>query len=465
MRYIAITLLLLLVNAQAVLAVDSKDNRGLNWQGAEKTQSPILSLGNYRAIIIGNNDYEDKQGIWKQLNTATNDANALAALLKTEYQFSEVKLLLNASRQEILEALNNISETISNDENILVYYAGHGHLEDNELRGYWIPVDAQGNNNSTYIRNSTIRDEINIIATKAKHTLVISDSCFSGALLRSGGRGPSNEEKNSGYYQKVAGKKSVQILAAGGKEFVDDNYQKSGHSPFTFFLLSELKNNPYNLLSFSELATGVTKAVANNVDQTPESGVLQGSGDQLGEFIFAKRTGIPYVETTASSQPKPVNNTATIKTKNMEVKGTALVNHLGSLFIFGVEYYSSPTTSFTGQYSSFSYSYEEDGYTEDGSGTMFGIVRRSYDNRHHLGRYYGVGIDFVSGGWDSYEYNGGSPIYEEGNISGSVPNISTGYKGLFGDLIYEFNGYLGFIIGENASPYIFGLGMSVGTTF
>ena len=38
----------------------------------------------------------------------------------------------------------------------------------------------------------------------------------------------------------------------------------------------------------SEVATNVIKAVANNVEQTPESGVLQGAGDELGEFVFAR---------------------------------------------------------------------------------------------------------------------------------------------------------------------------------
>ena len=106
--------------------------------------------------------------------------------------------------------------------------------------------------------------------------------------------------------------------------------------------------------------------------------------------------------------------------------------------------------------------YEEEGYTEDGWGSMFGIERRSYDNRNHRGRFYSVGVDFVSGGWESYEYNSGSPISEEGKISGTVPNVSTGYKGNFGDLLYEFNTYLGFIIGESATPLLFGLGLTIG---
>ena len=77
-------------------------------------------------------------------------------------------------------------------------------------------------------------------------------------------------------------------MTAGGVEFVDDNYQSSNHSPFTYFLLNELKNNDRPMLTLSELSTNVEKAVANNVDQVPESGVLHGAGDELGEFIFIK---------------------------------------------------------------------------------------------------------------------------------------------------------------------------------
>jgi len=42
------------------------------------------------------------------------------------------------------------------------------------------------------------------------------------------------------------------------------------------------------MLTLSELSTNVKKAVANNVEQVPESGVLQGAGDELGEFIFIR---------------------------------------------------------------------------------------------------------------------------------------------------------------------------------
>jgi len=268
------------------------DKRGLDWNGHLPPKPQEVILGNYRAVIIGNNQYLDEDGVWKNLETTVKDAEMVAELLQSEYGFKDVVLLKNAKRRAILGELKKLSKRAEPNDNVLVYYAGHGHLEDDAARGYWIPTDAQGFDDLTFIRNSTIRDEINIIADKTKHTLLLSDSCFSGALLRGGNRGPSNHELSQGYYVKVSNKKSVQVLAAGGKEYVDDNYQDSGHSPFTYFLLNELKHNTQQYVSLSEVATNIIKAVANNVDQTPESGVLAGAGDELGEFIFTRNSFI-----------------------------------------------------------------------------------------------------------------------------------------------------------------------------
>jgi len=267
---------------------ETKNKRGLNWSGPSKSDSSSFLAGKYRAVIIGNNQYIDEKGVWHDLKTAVRDAETIADLLSNQYGFEDVSILKDANRKQILDTFKQLSNRVEPDDNVLVYYAGHGYLEENQKRGYWIPADGRGYDSSTFIRNSTIRDEINIIGEKTKHTLLISDSCFSGSLLRGGNRGPTQYELNDGYYQKVDSKKSVQVLAAGGNEFVDDNYRNSGHSPFTYFLINELKTNQSKYISLSEVATNVIKAVANNVEQTPESGVLQGAGDELGEFIFAR---------------------------------------------------------------------------------------------------------------------------------------------------------------------------------
>lgn len=263
-------------------------SRGIGTQTIRKASDSPYTSGVYRALIIGNNDYYKTGGQWPPLKTAVSDAKALKTLLEKNYNFSDVKLLENATRREVLIALQGLSKRVMSDDSVLVFYAGHGYLDEETNKGYWVPVDAKGLDQTTYLRNSTIRDELTLIASRVRHTLLISDSCFSGSLLRSGTRGLPPDSNSDLYYQKVAVKKSVQIMAAGGVEYVDDDYRSSGHSPFTYFLLNELKTNNRPLLTLSELSTNVEKAVANNVEQVPETGVLHGAGDELGEFVFVK---------------------------------------------------------------------------------------------------------------------------------------------------------------------------------
>ena len=253
----------------------------------EKNATPITK-GTYRALIIGNDKYHDTQGKWPALKTAVSDAKAVGSLLENNYGFTDVRVLENANRRDVLLALQDLSRRIVANDSVLLYYAGHGFMDIETNRGFWVPVDAVGTDQTTFLRNSTVRDEMGVIASRAKHTLLVSDSCFSGTLLRRGARGIPPDNHADLYYQKVANKKSVQIMTAGGMEYVDDDYQNSGHSPFTYFLINELKHNDKPLLTAGELSTNVEKAVANNVDQVPQSGVLQGAGDEMGEFIFIK---------------------------------------------------------------------------------------------------------------------------------------------------------------------------------
>lgn len=261
---------------------------GIGLQLVDKRLQLPTSQSTYRALVIGNNDYHDPHKRWQPLKTAVSGARAIADILKTDYGFDDVVVLENATRSNILHAVSSLTKRVGENDSVLLYYAGHGYIDMDTNRGYWVPVDAKGNDHTTYLRNSTIRDELNTIANRAKHTLLISDSCFSGSLLRGTTRGPAPAVNQDQYYQQVASKKSVQIVTAGGVEFVDDNYNDSGHSPFTYFLLSELENNTKPIITASEVSSTVEQAVTNNSSQKPESGVLQGAGDELGEFIFLK---------------------------------------------------------------------------------------------------------------------------------------------------------------------------------
>ncbi|MBL1276354.1 MAG: caspase family protein [Ectothiorhodospiraceae bacterium] len=276
-------------------AFSTAASRGINLEPVAKAPVPAFVTGRYRALVVGNDEYRDPEKRWPSLQTAVAGARAIAEILKNRYGFDDVQLLENATRREMLIALDELGRDVLPNDNVLVYYAGHGFLDSDTGKGYWVPVDAVGTDQTTFLRNSSIRDELNTIAARGRHTLLIADSCFSGSLLRSGTRALPPQGDSARYYQKVAQKKSVQIMAAGGVEYVDDNYRSTGHSPFTHFLLNELKFSDKPLLTVSELSQNVEKAVANNVSQIPETGVLQGAGDELGEFIFinVEISGIP----------------------------------------------------------------------------------------------------------------------------------------------------------------------------
>ena len=46
----------------------------------DPVETPYLS-GKYRALVIGNNDYDDPEKLWPSLKTAVADAEAVAEIL------------------------------------------------------------------------------------------------------------------------------------------------------------------------------------------------------------------------------------------------------------------------------------------------------------------------------------------------------------------------------------------------
>ncbi|MDP6772380.1 MAG: caspase family protein, partial [Anaerolineales bacterium] len=171
------------------------------------TSTPNFNYGNYHALVIGNDRYRHLP----QLSNAVNDANDVASLLRSKYRFN-VDLLTNATRNEIVSALYSLNSKISEQDNLLVYYAGHGELNKNIGEGYWLPVDAVDDNPVNWISNSTIISSVK--GMKAKHVMVVADSCFSGALTR----GVKIMELSPDYIKKIVEKKARTVLTSGGEE-------------------------------------------------------------------------------------------------------------------------------------------------------------------------------------------------------------------------------------------------------
>lgn len=136
-------------------------------------------LGRYYAVVIGNSRYDALPG----LPNAENDARAMAALLRDAYGF-DVTLLVNAKRNEILSTLYDLSQNLAENDNLLVYYAGHGKRDLRNRRGWWLPSDASADDGAkrNWLPNQEVSDRLALIP--ARHILVLADASYVGDITR-----------------------------------------------------------------------------------------------------------------------------------------------------------------------------------------------------------------------------------------------------------------------------------------
>lgn len=244
-----------------------------NMQGSEYNATESK---NY-LLVIGINSYTH----WPILNNAVADATMITRVLTTMYKFNNenVTLLLNedATTKNIYKTLREYIEKISANDNLLIYFSGHGYFDKLLNEGYWVPVDALKDEISGFIPNSQILKIIENI--NSQHTLLIADACFSGSLFASSTRG---------YVDNVEKYKSRWGLASGRLEVVSDG-EVGQNSPFAKSLFEFLNSNTSSKVPASDLIQYVKKRVVEISNQTPIGNPLKNVGDEGGEFIFYKQ--------------------------------------------------------------------------------------------------------------------------------------------------------------------------------
>ncbi|MBL8704152.1 MAG: caspase family protein [Rhodospirillales bacterium] len=240
-----------------------------------------IDYGRFHALVIGNNAYRDLP----QLETAVNDARAVARLLRQAYGY-DVTLLENATRSGVLGALAKFRQTLTAGDNLLIYYAGHGHVDKGVDLGYWLPVDAEKDNPSNWIANTDLTTAIRAI--QAKHVMVVSDSCYSGTLLRSAAIAPVRASgARTEWLKRMTTKKARVVLSSGGVEPVVDG-GGDGHSVFARAFLNALGEND-GVLDGQGLFDRIKRPVALNSAQTPEYADIRQAGHDGGDFLFVRR--------------------------------------------------------------------------------------------------------------------------------------------------------------------------------
>jgi len=236
-----------------------------------------IGFGEYYALLIGVSDYGD--GAIQDLGgLPTKDAQDLANVLVTKYNFKkENVVVLNKSPKanDIIKEFSKLKKKVTNKDNLLVFYAGHGVYDEVSQIGHWLPSDADMEYELNLISNSQVVDFLKGI--QSKHTLLVSDACFSGSIFKT-----RSFEKSPKSIQKKYELTSRKAITSGTLKTVPNK------SMFLKYLLKRLENNQNKYLSARKLFDRIEEPVMNNSPNTPQYGTIFGIGDEGGDFIFIK---------------------------------------------------------------------------------------------------------------------------------------------------------------------------------
>jgi hypothetical protein len=109
---------------------------------------------------------------------------------------------------------------------------------DNEAdEGYWLAVDATRSSESNWISNTSLTSSIR--AMQAKHVLIISDSCYSGKIMR----GTKVDIGAVDTLKRLSEKRDRIVMISGGLEPVLDSGGINNHSVFSAAFLLALNEN------------------------------------------------------------------------------------------------------------------------------------------------------------------------------------------------------------------------------
>ena len=250
-----------------------------------------INFGKYYALVIGVQNYDKLDN----LTTPIDDINAIATLLTTQYGF-QVQKVINADDVGVMEAINNINNQLTENDNLLIFYAGHGaRLKTGEIEsGYWLPTNAEAPPRDTFwVANEFVTRHL--ARFKAKRVLVVSDSCYSGLLSSAPGSLMMGEDTKytDEYIKYKAPKRSRLLLASGGDNPVLDS-DGGNHSIFTKAFIEALSGNQ-SILSGPQLFLKIRTKVADSANkvgfkQTPEYKTIKGAGHEVGDFFFIPKT-------------------------------------------------------------------------------------------------------------------------------------------------------------------------------
>ncbi|MFD9791902.1 caspase domain-containing protein [Streptomyces sp. NPDC059070] len=237
----------------------------------------------YRALLIGNADFEDASAL-KRLRGPTSDLRELkAALTDPEVGLPwHVTELPDGLKREVDVAMSEFFEDAYPDERLLLYYSGHGQL-DADGRLYLCARDTRVERMwATAVRHWDINDLMDRCAAGA--IIVILDCCFSGR---------ATDSKGADTAAPLAGRGRFVLSSCGRRELARDAAVEGEPSLFTGHLVAALRHG----------AVGLGGHVTAQQVHTYVDAQLRGCGQRPGFKVDGQTGNVPLARRPVPAPP------------------------------------------------------------------------------------------------------------------------------------------------------------------
>ncbi|MDA3833015.1 MAG: hypothetical protein PF495_06420, partial [Spirochaetales bacterium] len=181
--------------------------------------------------------------------------------------------------------LDQLMHLTENDA-LLIYFAGHCYYDKQMDEGYWIPYGAQREYldlpaKEDWLWNSSISRILN--ALPARHVLLMADTCYGGSLFR----GEEQPDKSDHWYSRAMAVPSRYLITSGNLEPVIDSGIR--HSVFAQEILNDLQYSDKDIFSASDIAISIREKVSQLTGQLVRMGPLASPANAGGEFVFVRK--------------------------------------------------------------------------------------------------------------------------------------------------------------------------------
>jgi WD40 repeat protein len=271
----------------------NKENVDSDPQSAEIFSESSSKSSTCYILAVGINKYKNPR---MTLNYARPDAESFSTMMNDNsvQLFKNVELHTlydeDASRQKILNTLDELTAKINQEDVFIFYYAGHGSMVDDNF--YFIPSESLrlydvSSLNKDAIEASVLQDKFKHI--KALKQLIVMDACQSGGSVELLATRGASEEKAIAQLSRSAG---IHVMASAGSEQFATEFAELGHGLFTYVLIKALQGEADGAPKDGKVTIYELKSYID--DQVPEM-TRKLKGKPQYPYTFSRGQDFPVV--------------------------------------------------------------------------------------------------------------------------------------------------------------------------